>query len=163
MRNKRKYIRTTGIILLFCVALLNTACVSKQKEKVVLELNQGVLSLIPLNQNAVRVQFSQPGSAPMEELIYTEKLPVPEYEVTEDKQSLVLSLDEISVEFDKGTEVLTFKDANKRIILQEKVDGRFMKASSVQNEPTYQVEQHFVSPKDEYIYGTGQFHIIFYQ
>ena len=40
MRNKRKYIRTTGIILLFCVALLNTACVSKQKEKVVLELNQ---------------------------------------------------------------------------------------------------------------------------
>ena len=157
MRNKRKYIRTTGIILLFCVALLSTACVSKQKEKVVFELNQGVLSLIPLNQNAVRVQFSQPGSVPMEELIYTEKLPVPEYEVTEDKQSLVLSLDEISVEFDKGTEVLTFKDANKRIILQEKVDGRFMKASSVQNEPTYQVEQHFVSPKDEYIYGTGQF------
>ena len=146
MRNKRKYIRTTGIILLFCVALLNTACVSKQKEKVVLELKQGLLSLIPLNQNAVRVQFSQPGSAPMEELIYTEKLPVPEYEVTEDKQSLVLSLDGISVEFDKGTEVLTFKDANKRIILQEKVGGRFMKVSSVQNEPTYQVEQRFVSP-----------------
>ena len=157
MRNKRKYIRTTGIILLFCVALLNTACVSKQKEKVVLELKQGLLSLIPLNQNAVRVQFSQPGSAPMEELIYTEKLPAPEYEVTEDKQSLVLSLDGISVEFDKGTEVLTFKDANKRIILQEKVGGRFMKVSSVQNEPTYQVEQRFVSPKDEYIYGTGQF------
>lgn len=157
MRNKRKYIRTTGIILLFCVALLNTACVSKQKEKVVLELKQGLLSLIPLNQNAVRVQFSQPGSAPMEELIYTEKLPVPEYEVTEDKQSLVLSLDGISVEFDKGTEVLTFKDANKRIILQEKVGGRFMKVSSVQNESTYQVEQRFVSPKDEYIYGTGQF------
>lgn len=142
---------------MFCVALLNTACVSKQKEKVVLELKQGLLSLIPLNQNAVRIQFSQPGSAPMEELIYTEKLPVPEYEVTEDKQSLVLSLDGISVEFDKGTEVLTFKDANKRIILQEKVGGRFMKVSSVQNEPTYQVEQRFVSPKDEYIYGTGQF------
>ena len=157
MRNKRKYIRTTGIILLFCVVLLNMACASKQKEKVVLELNQGLLSLIPLNQNAVRVQFSQPGSVPMEELIYTEKLPVPEYEVTEDKQSLVLSMDGISVEFDKGTEVLTFKDASKRIILQEKVDGRFMKASSVQDEPTYQVEQHFVSPKDEYIYGTGQF------
>ena len=61
------------------------------------------------------------------------------------------------MEFDKGTEVLTFKDANKRIILQEKVGGRFMKVSSVQNEPTYQVEQRFVSPKDEYIYGTGQF------
>ena len=61
------------------------------------------------------------------------------------------------MEFDKGTEALTFKDANKRIILQEKVGGRFMAASSVQGEATFQVEQHFVSPKDEYIYGTGQF------
>jgi hypothetical protein len=65
MRNKRKYIRTTGIILLFCAVLLNMACTSKQKEKVVIELKQGLLSLIPLNQNAVRVQFSQPGSAPL--------------------------------------------------------------------------------------------------
>ena len=32
-----------------------------------------------------------------------------------------------------------------------------MVASSVQGEATFQVEQHFVSPKDEYIYGTGQF------
>lgn len=63
MRNKRKYIRTTGIILLFCAVLLNMACTSKQKEKVVIELKQGLLSLIPLNQNAVRMQFSQPGSA----------------------------------------------------------------------------------------------------
>lgn len=58
MRNKRKYIRTTGIILLFCAVLLNMACTSKQKEKVVIELKQGLLSLIPLNQNAVRMQFS---------------------------------------------------------------------------------------------------------
>ncbi|WP_410490247.1 glycoside hydrolase family 31 protein [Bacteroides cellulosilyticus] len=146
-----------AMTLSLSVFLLNAACVSSEKKNVVLELEQGTLSLIPLNRNAVRVQFAQSGSVPMQELIYTENSPVPEYEVAEDDKSLTLSLEGISVEFDKGTEALTFKDANKRIILQEKVGGRFMAASSVQGEATFQVEQHFVSPKDEYIYGTGQF------
>jgi alpha-D-xyloside xylohydrolase len=119
------------------VFLLNAACVSDEKKNVVLELEQGTLSLIPLNRNAVRVQFTQSGSVPMQELIYTENSPVPEYEVAEDDKSLTLSLEGISVEFDKGTEALTFKDANKRIILQEKVGGRFMAASSVQGEATF--------------------------
>lgn len=154
---KRNHIEAITIVLSLCILLLNTACISKQKENVVLELGQGTLSLIPLNQNAVRVQFAQPGSVPMQELIYTEKSSVPEYKVTEDDKSLILSLEGISVEFDKGTEALTFKDADKRIILQEKAGGRFMAASSVQGEATYQVEQHFVSPEDEYLYGTGQF------
>ncbi len=146
-----------AMTLSLSIFLLNAACVSSEKKNVVLELEQGTLSLIPLNRNAVRVQFAQSGSVPMQELIYTESSPVPEYEVAEDDKSLTLSLEGISVEFDKGTEALTFKDANKRIILQEKVGGRFMAASSVQGEATFQVEQHFVSPKDEYIYGTGQF------
>ena len=148
-----------AMTLSLSVFLLNAACVSDEKKNVVLELEQGTLSLIPLNRNAVRVQFAQSGSVPMQELIYTESSPVPEYEVAEDDKSLTLSLEGISVEFDKGTEALTFKDANKRIILQEKVGGRFMAASSVQGEATFQVEQHFVSPKDEYIYGTGQFQV----
>ena len=51
------------------VFLLNAACVSDEKKNVVLELEQGTLSLIPLNRNAVRVQFTQSGSVPMQELM----------------------------------------------------------------------------------------------
>ena len=76
-----------AMTLSLSVFLLNAACVSDEKKNVVLELEQGTLSLIPLNRNAVRVQFAQSGSVPMQELIYTESSPVPEYEVAEDDKS----------------------------------------------------------------------------
>lgn len=119
---KRKLIGVIAVIL--SLSLLNTACSSGEKKNIVLELEQGTLSLIPLNRNAVRIQFAQSGSVPMPELIYTESSPVPEYHVSEDDKSLTLSLEGISVEFDKDTEALTFKDAKKHTILQEKVGGR---------------------------------------
>lgn len=149
-------IRVAAAALFLCTALLYTACTGGKKS-VVLELDGGTLTLLPLNPNTVRVQFTQPGSVPMEELIYTEKVRAPKFRVTEDAGQMILSLDGISVEFDKGTETLTFRDAAGRVVLQEKVGGRAMQASTVQGEPTYRIEQQFVSPADEYIYGTGQF------
>ena len=76
---KRKLIGVIAVIL--SLSLLNTACSSGEKKNIVLELEQGTLSLIPLNRNAVRIQFAQSGSVPMPELIYTESSPVPEYHV----------------------------------------------------------------------------------
>lgn len=32
-----------------------------------------------------------------------------------------------------------------------------MKSSTVQGEPAFLAEQHFLSPADEYLFGTGQF------
>jgi len=66
-------------------------------------------------------------------------------------------LEGLTVEFDKQSQTLLFKDSKGNILLQEKAGGRTMQRSSVQGEPTYIVEQHFVSPPDEYLYGTGQF------
>ena len=158
METKRKGWNPVGIIAMaLSLFLPNVSCTATEKGRVVLELKQGTLSLIPLERNAVRVQFAQPGAAPMPELVYTESRPVPEYEVSEDEHSLLLSMEGISVEFDKSTEALTFKDGSHRVILREKAGGRSVSASSVQGEPTFRVEQRFVSPKDEYLYGTGQF------
>lgn len=74
------------------------SCSTDKKGEVVLELKQGTLSLIPLERNAVRVQFAQPGAVPMQELVYTESCPVPEYKVSEDEHSLLLSMEGISVD-----------------------------------------------------------------
>ncbi len=148
---------TIATFLLLSAFPMNATSVPDGEKSVVLELNQGKLSLIPMGKNAIRVQFTQSGSASMPELIYTEDTHVPEHEIAEDNKSLTLSLEGISVVFEKSTEALTFKDAENNVILQEKVGGRFMRSSSVQGEPTFQIEQHFVSPEDEHIYGTGQF------
>lgn len=61
------------------------------------------------------------------------------------------------VVYDKQRHTLTFTDAKGQIILQEKEGGRLLKSSTVQGEPTFLAEQHFLSPADEYLFGTGQF------
>lgn len=74
-------------------------------------------------QNSIRVQFSQPDSEPVEELIYTESVKAPKPQIKENDQQVSFTLDGISVMFDKQTEALTFKDRNGRVILQEKAGG----------------------------------------
>ncbi|MDL2303411.1 glycoside hydrolase family 31 protein [Dysgonomonas sp. OttesenSCG-928-D17] len=124
---------------------------------ITLELSEGSLSIIPLNSSSVRVKYAKPGTAFLEELIYTEELPVPPYQVKESSDEIVMTLDNISVIFDKKTEALTFKDKNGLVILQEKAGGRLIENTTIQGEPTYKAEQHFLSPENEYLYGTGQF------
>ena len=124
---------------------------------VTIELPGGKLSLQPLSRNAVRVRFVKTEAVAAEELIYTEKVGSPIYKVKEDDKSLKLSLDKINVVFDKQRRTLTFTDAAGQIILQEKEGGRLLQNSTIQGEPTFMVEQRFLSPADEYLFGTGQF------
>lgn len=122
-----------------------------------IRLEDGTLSLTPLNGNSIRIRFTKPESKEMEELLYVSKPAAPKYKLREDDKQINLILPEISATFCKKDRTLTFKDKTGKVILQEEADGRFMDASTVQGEPTFRVEQHFVSPKDEYLYGMGQF------
>lgn len=122
-----------------------------------IELPTGKLSLQPLNQNTVRVRFTKGQAVPKEELIYTEDVAFPAYKVKENNTSLKLSLEKMIVVYDKQRHTLTFTDAKGQIILQEKEGGRLLKSSTVQGEPAFLAEQHFLSPADEYLFGTGQF------
>lgn len=122
-----------------------------------IELPAGTLSLQPLNQNAVRIRFTKEKNIPEQELIYTEEVESPVYKIKEDSKSLKLSLDKIIVVYDKLRHTLTFTDSKGQIILQEKEGGRVVQNSTVQGEPVFGVEQHFLSPVDEYLFGMGQF------
>ncbi len=122
-----------------------------------IELPAGILSLQPLNQNAVRIRFTKEKNIPEQELIYTEEVESPVYKIKEDSKSLKLSLDKIIVVYDKLRHTLTFTDSKGQIILQEKEGGRVLQNSTVQGESVFEVEQHFLSPVDEYLFGTGQF------
>lgn len=139
--------------------LLVSSCAGGGDERhVEIQTPYGTLALIPLTENSVRVQLTQPDTTHvLEELIYTETLPVPSFEVEQTDRSLTLSMKSIRVEYDKSTDVLVFKDADGDVLLAEKAGGRLMEKSSIQGEPTYVVEQKFLSPSDEYLYGMGQF------
>lgn len=146
------------LLLLWGMSLLYSSCTSYKDtgKGVIINLPAGKLSLIPMNQNSVRVQFNQQGSTSLEELIYTENVPTPKYSIEETNKKLTLTLECLSVVFDKGKETLTFYQ-DGRVLLQEKAGGRLMESSTVQGMPTHKVEQQFISPNDEYLYGTGQF------
>ncbi len=158
----RIYLKSTISLVIGAILLLvNASCASGSYKdtgkEILLNLPAGQLSLTPMNPNAIRVRVLPQGSTPLEELIYTEKVTTPPYKVSSNSENLTLTLEHISVVYDRKSETLTFKDANGQILLQEKAQGRTVEASTIQGEPTYRVEQQFISPGDEYLYGTGQF------
>jgi alpha-D-xyloside xylohydrolase len=152
MKTKIFILIFTGILTLFAFS----SC-SNSKKEVVVELENGTLTLIPLNPNTIRVRFTQAGAQAQEELIFTQKIKTPVYKLKETDSELTLSLEKISVHVDKKKETISFKDQNGRLILQEKEGGRLIESSTIQGEATFAVEQQFLSPPDEYLYGTGQF------
>lgn len=146
------------VLLLLASLMFFMTTFAKQVNHVVkIDLPTGTLSLQALSQNAVRVQFTKGNTTPMQELIYTEHVSKPDFKVKDNDKALILTLDKINVNFNKENQNLTFTDANGRIILQEKVGGRIMRSTTIQDEPTFEVEQQFVTPVDEFQYGTGQF------
>jgi alpha-D-xyloside xylohydrolase len=120
-------------------------------------LLDGTLTITPQSANAIRVQFSQPSSQAMEELIFLPPENIPEFEAGETGKSIVVKAGKISAEIRKKTGAIAFKDVAGKVILQEQAGGRKMTPAFIQGDPTFIVEQRFDSPEDEYLYGMGQF------
>ncbi|KJD34822.1 glycosyl hydrolase family 31 [Tamlana nanhaiensis] len=129
----------------------------KTQEKVILQLNEGQLQLTPLSNNAVRVQFSKGTVPKIDELVLTsEKKPI-KFKTVKSDSSLTVIMPKLKVLVNKANGVLSYYNANNKVILKEKVDSRILKESSVQGEACYIAAQSFHAPEDEFIYGTGQF------
>ena len=145
------------ILILICLPCFGLAGAgyTDTGKGVIIEIPEGKLCLTPMSGNTVRVRLTQTNTHTIEELIYLDNIPVPEYTVSETATEIVLNQESLSVIFDKEDGSLVYKDGSGSIILREKARGRQMQASYVQGEPTYIVEQSFVSDKDEYQYGTG--------
>ena len=127
-----------------------------ENDGVEIKTESGMLRLTPVENNAIRVRFLQTDSKMPDELVFSELDRKVKYKTEDKGVSIVMTLPDISVEYDKKSEALAFKDKSGRIILEEVPGGRMMKQSAV-GEVNYMVEQHFVSPKDEFLFGTGQF------
>ena len=143
--------------LIFTILLLCSFKYSDTGKGLEINLTDGKLQLTALNENTVRVRFFKSDITNQEELIYIEKTPVPKYSIKENDKEIILQLKRIIAVFNKTDETLTFKNPQGEIILKEKAGGRSVENATVQGEPTCKIEQSFISPKDEYLYGTGQF------
>jgi alpha-D-xyloside xylohydrolase len=151
-------------LFLLVVASIMQACGSnyfisyiKTDKALKILCDDGELTLTPQSDNAVRVQFTQSSSKNMDELIFVETVATPEFTVERSGRCLSLKTAKMTVEVDYYDKSLTFKDANGRVILREQSGGRRMTPSTIQGDSVFVVEQRFLSPEDECLYGLGQF------
>ena len=128
-----------------------------QKTSVKLNLEKGTLVLTPQNDNAIRVQYVCSNENPLPEYVFLNQPKSVNYTVKENNNLIEISIPKLTASIDKKKGHVVFKNDKNQIILSEKIDGRMMYNTELKKEETFFVEQKFESPKDEYIYGTGQF------
>ena len=122
-----------------------------------INLTGGTLNISPVQKNAVRIKFYKTVETKIPELIFTSKYIKPEFKVSDSSSKIELKVKNISVIIDKQTGKLSFADNKGEIFLSEKAGTRKLIPDSVMGEPCFIAEQSFESPKDEYIFGLGQF------
>ena len=153
MKIFRQFGLAAGLVL--CIVLM-CRC-SGAGKAVKIETGDGMLILSPLRSNAVRVQLVPEGSVLPEELVYTEKVRAPKFNVRKDGDTVELSTEAMTVRYSRADGTLSYFDAAGNVLLEEIPGGRHIEATSIQDHPAYAVSQAFASPKDEFLYGTGQF------
>ncbi len=150
------YILTTSLFLV-CCQLQVVQNFEKGKESVVVNTDKGTLAIYPLADNVVRIQFFETNDRTLQELVFINEYKVPDFEVSESKKTIKVSLKNLVVEVNKKTGNLTYYDDSGKLILSEKAGSRVFKPDSIMGEPCFFVEQKFESPPDEFILGLGQF------
>jgi alpha-D-xyloside xylohydrolase len=153
---KLKFFASFLLILLFSCKSINPAY-TLHKDRISIPLSEGTLNIIPITANSVRIQINGSNIKQDEELILVNKLPVPDFKVSETNDEIQLKTKAITVLFNKKTKALNFKDSNGNVFLSEKAESRKMASSSVNGNPCFIVEQSFDSPENEFLFGLGQF------
>jgi len=126
-------------------------------DRIDITLSEGVLSVIPLTDNSVRIKFFKNAEEHIPELIFKSNVSTPGFYISDSPSKLEVKVKNIIVYLDKQTGKLSFTDNTGKIFLSEKSNSRKLIRDSVMGEPCFIAEQSFESPDDEYIFGLGQF------
>ncbi len=126
-------------------------------DKVNVTLSDGTLSIAPLSDNSVRIKFYKVTEGNMPEFVFTSATATPAFRIVDSSSKLEVKTSKMIVSLDKQTGKLSYADKAGKVFLTEKAGTRKITASTIQGEPCFAVEQGFVSPADESIFGLGQF------
>ena len=126
-------------------------------DKVNVTLADGILSISPLSDNAVRIKFFKLSEGDLPEFVFASETATPDFRVVDFSSRLEIKTSKITVLIDKSNGKITYADNEGNMFLSEKADSRKLTPGSIQGEPCFAVEQSFESPADEYIFGLGQF------
>lgn len=128
-----------------------------QKDRVVITLSEGALSVIPLTDKAIRIRWEKDLPPEQQQFVLQYPQPVPAFTCTETSGDVLVKTAAARISFSKQNSTLTFSDKNGKVLLRETANSRKLFADSVAGQPCYQAEQGFATQENEYLFGLGQF------
>jgi alpha-D-xyloside xylohydrolase len=156
MKIKIKYLFLVSLFPLLCLGQV-VKSYKQLANSVNISLTEGTLNISSITGNAVRVKFYKEVEAKVLELIFTSTNKNQKLSVTDLTSKLELKGEKIIIVVDKQTGSLSFANNERKVFLTEKAGTRKLIPDSVLGEPCFIAEQSFKSPKDEYLFGLGQF------
>ena len=159
--------RLGAIHLVFAIQLTGSAraqdqrlAYSKTATTVTVPVKDDTIEISPLENGVIRVRVHRAGSPPEPsapgEVVLLQNLPAPRFQVKQTAEAVVVDAGSLQATVNLRSGELAFTDAQGKLLLSEQDGGRNLpKPVPGQDLPTLQ--QTFSSPKDEYLFGSGQF------
>jgi alpha-D-xyloside xylohydrolase len=116
-----------------------------------------LLAIRPLTVSAMRVRCSKEASAESPSIVLLKTSSIPAFKVSQDASSVVVATSKMKAIFDRYNGALRFTDNLGSPFLSEVAGTRRLAPATVQGEPTFAVEQDFISPPGEHLFGSGEF------
>jgi alpha-D-xyloside xylohydrolase len=132
----------------------------RDADGVTLKMSPGTMKLQVCLDGLVRVRYSPTATIPAgQDFVVTNQFHKSvKFKVADAGGAVSLTTRKLKVTVDKTSGALAFYDTAGKLLLAESADGgKSMTPATVNGESSYQPEQTFASPADEYIYGLGQF------
>ncbi len=134
-----------------------TPAFTRTATSVTVRVKGSTVVLKPLEDGAIRVQIAQ-GEPPIVEdsLVLLKDLPAPHFEVRQTADAVTVDTGSLSAKVDLASGTLTFLDAAGKVLLAEARGGRTV-PPAIPGQETPVLQDAFLSPPDESLFGGGQF------
>lgn len=140
-------------ILTAAVLLISGLFMAINAQKHTIPFENGTLTLTPLQDNAVRIRYSEGEVKELPEWIYTEPVGKVKCKKTVKGGKTIFRFDDMTVTAGDGkVEVMDKEGRTIFSALSHELEN-----ASVQGEPTRKAKLEINSPEDEFLYGLGQF------
>ena len=134
--------------------------VKKNPDGVTLTMSPGKMKLTVCSDSIVRVMYSPTTTLPAGQdfVVTNHSWRAASFKLANSSGKITVLTRKLKVAVDKATGAVTFFNASGNLLLGEPAaGGKTMTAATVNGESSWQPEQSFASPADEFLYGLGQF------
>jgi len=110
----------------------------------------------PLEDGAVRILIGKEIRPAGEDLVLVKQAETPQFSVSQTADAVVVDDGSIRTSVDRKSGALTFFNSQGSVLLREKENGREL-PPPIPGQETPTLQDVFLSPEDEHLFGSGQF------